>query len=43
VGEGREWLRYHALFQEFLQTHPAKESPQEYERILHQLAQYHKL
>ena len=41
AGDSSEWLRYHVLFQEFLQAHLAKEYPEEYNLILHQLAQYH--
>ena len=41
VGEGGEWLRYHAQFQEFLQASLAKEAPQTRDLILCHLATYH--
>ena len=37
VDAGRTWLRYHALFRDFLQTRLAQESPDEQNRILRRL------
>lgn len=39
VGEDRIWLRYHHLFQAFLQKRVQSESPQEREKILTRLAE----
>ena len=33
VGEDAIWLRYHHLFQEFLQTHIQNQFPEEFEKI----------
>jgi LuxR family transcriptional regulator, maltose regulon positive regulatory protein len=41
VGEGGRWLRYHHLFQQFLQEQMAREHAEEYERILRRLAAHH--
>lgn len=41
VGEAGEWLRYHPLFQEFLQKRLAQEAPLEEITILERLAAYY--
>ena len=38
VGEDGSWLRYHHLFQEFLQKRLAENSPQEFQNILERVA-----
>jgi LuxR family transcriptional regulator, maltose regulon positive regulatory protein len=41
VGEQGAWVRYHHLFQEFLERQLARERPDEEGKILHRLANYH--
>jgi ATP/maltotriose-dependent transcriptional regulator MalT/DNA-binding SARP family transcriptional activator len=41
VGNERTWVRYHHLFQEFLETKLAQERPEEETRILRRLASVH--
>jgi LuxR family maltose regulon positive regulatory protein len=41
VGEDGQWIRYHHLFRDFLQSRLQTEDPQAFDDILHRLAEVH--
>jgi LuxR family maltose regulon positive regulatory protein len=41
IGEDGQWIRYHHLFRDFLQSRLQTENPQAFDDILHRLAEVH--